>query len=164
MHTYLQSTRHAVIGLLEVLGYALWGAWKVRVRPLDQLVWGWRFLKACVICAPEFPCGAGRSLAHSVNFLSHSLREQCTESIVGRAFESAIQWSFSKGQWPIWPLQLVATKDLLRIQSNGTAKTPATLPGSPRVSCKVISLLLLSPFRHRLSSRAKIAASEAGVL
>lgn len=71
-------------------------------------------------------------------------------------------WPFPKGRWPIWPLQLAATKDLPRIQSNGAAKAPAALPRSSRVSCKVISLRSLSPFRHRLSSRAKIAASEAG--
>lgn len=71
-------------------------------------------------------------------------------------------WPLPTGQWPIWTPQLVATKGLLRIQSNGMARAPATLPGSRQVSCKVILLLSQSPFRHRLSSRAKIAASGAG--
>lgn len=61
-----------------------------------------------------------------------------------------------QGQGPIWPPQAAATKDLLRIQSCAATKAAVTLPGSGRGSGKVILLLSQSPFRHSLSSRAKI--------
>lgn len=65
------------------------------------------------------------------------------------------QVSGLSGHHSLWPPKACRERNLM-------ARAPATLPGSGRVSCKVISRLPQPPFGHRLSSRAKIAASEAG--